>query len=140
MATVDFKGLDGFAKKLGKLAREEVIGFNEAAVKELAARVLRKAKLRTPVGAYPEESGKTGGTLRRGWSIGEVSRDGGTYSIEVINPTEYSSYVEFGHRTKNHKGWVEGRFMMTISEEELKRDAPRILERKLKQFIEGALK
>ena len=28
--------------------------------------------------------------------------------------------LKFGHRTRNHKGWVQGRFMLTISEQELK--------------------
>lgn len=51
--------------------------------------------------------------------------------IEITNPTEYASYVEFGHRTKNHKGWVRGKFMLTISEQEIQEAAPAILERKL---------
>lgn len=56
---------------------------------------------------------------------------GNTYVIEIVNPVEYASYVEFGHRTRDHKGWVQGRFMLTISEQEIERDAPKILERKL---------
>jgi hypothetical protein len=59
------------------------------------------------------------------------------YTITLTNETEYASYVEFGHRTRNHKGWVKGQFMLTISEEELKRDAPKVLERKLKKMLEG---
>jgi len=47
--------------------------------------------------------------------------------------------VEFGHRTINRVGWVDGRFMLTISEQELEADAPRILENKLKNFFEGIL-
>ena len=39
--------------------------------------------------------------------------------------------------TRNHKGWVEGKFMLTISEQELEGDIPKIIERKLKGFLGG---
>ncbi len=44
-------------------------------------------------------------------------------------------YVEYGHRTRNHKGWVEGKFMLTISEKELKAQLPKIIERKLIELL-----
>ena len=47
--------------------------------------------------------------------------------MEIVNPVDYASYVEFGHRTVNG-GWVEGRYMLTISEEKLKTVAPSALE------------
>lgn len=106
-------------------------------------------------------NGKMGGTLRRGWTTqregngSEGLKTGGTsqfadsltvhhfddtYVIEIINPVEYASYVEYGHRTANHKGWVPGQRMMTISEQELQTIAPQILERKIKKFLEGMQK
>lgn len=97
-------------------------------------------------------SGKMGGTLRRGWT-GEkhaspngyaqamkVNHFGNTYVVEIVNPVEYASYVEYGHRTANHKGWVKGQFMMTISEQELRSIAPQILEKRIKQYLGGAIK
>jgi len=137
--TVDFKALQAFRDNLAKLTREQTAQFTKAAVKELAARLLRKVKKVTPVGDYPPESGKMGGTLRRNWTVGEIVKTGDTYSIELINPTEYGVYVEFGHRTPNHAGWVPGQFFLTISEAELKRDATRILQQKLTNFVKGAL-
>ena len=137
--TMNYAALRRFRENLNKLNGPQKQQFTEAAVKELAARLLRKVKPRTPVGQYPSGSGKVGGTLRRNWTIGNVIREGSSYSIEVINPTEYAVYVEYGHRTRNHTGWVDGRFMLTISEQELKQDAPRILENKLKKFVEGTL-
>ena len=63
----------------------------------------------------------------------------GGYEVEVLNPTEYASYVEFGHRTRLNpeggRGWVKGRFMLQISSDELEAMAPKILERKLKKFL-----
>jgi len=123
--------------------------FLESCAKELAARLLAKVIKRTPVGQYPTGSGKAGGTLRRGWTGGQnsngaayanslkVNKVGNDFVIEIINPVEYASYVEFGHRTRNHKGWVEGKFMLTISEDEIRKSAPKILENKLKDYLKG---
>jgi hypothetical protein len=43
--------------------------------------------------------------------------------------------VEFGHRTRNGEGWVEGRFMLTISEQEIQNASSRILQNKLKKKL-----
>ena len=69
-----------------------------------------------------------------------VHHFGDTYVVEIVNPVEYASYVEYGHRTRNHKGWVKGKFMMTISEKELKDIAPQILERKIKKYMKECFK
>jgi hypothetical protein len=142
-----FDDLKKFQEKLNKLNEKEINAFIESCAKELAARLLAKVIKRTPVGDYPKSSGKKGGTLRRGWTAGKnqsaagyvqslnVNQFGGTYVIEIVNPVEYSSYVEFGHRTRDHKGWVQGKFMLTISEQEIENDAPRILERKLEKKL-----
>jgi hypothetical protein len=126
--------------------------FMTSCAKELAARLLAKVIKRTPVGQYPAETGKKGGTLRRGWTGGQssnaksyansltVNRVGTDYVIDIINPVEYASYVEYGHRTRNHKGWVEGHFMLTISEDEIRNSAPKILEKKLKDYLKGCFK
>lgn len=132
---VDTKALEQFQRKLERLNAEQLDAWNEATVKELAARLLGKVRTRTPVGEYDNKTGKQGGTLRRGWTVGEVVKTAGGYSVEIINNVEYASYVEYGHRTRNHQGWVNGRFMMTISEKELEAQAPRILENKLKKLF-----
>lgn len=140
-------GMKEFRDKLKKLQDPDV--FVEACAKELAARLLRLVVKRTPVGQYPKGSGKKGGTLRRGWT-GEkrasaqgyaeslkVNHFGDTYVVEIVNPVEYASYVEYGHRTANHKGWVKGQFMMTISEQELLKIAPKVLENRIKKYLGG---
>lgn len=139
-----FENLQKQMQKMEKVAKEE---FFKAAVKELAARLLAKAIKRTPVGKYPDVAGKNGGTLWRGWTGGngssaksfvdsmQITKAGNMYQIEIINPVEYASYVEFGHRTRDHKGWVAGTFMLTISEQELDAQAPKILEKKLTKYL-----
>lgn len=153
----DFKKLQ---TELNKLKEKNAELFIEECAKELAARLLAKVIKRTPVGQYPKSSGKKGGTLRRGWTAKthEESASGGkadakAYAdslsvkhigneliIEIVNPVEYASYVEFGHRTANHKGWVQGRFMLTVSEQEIQTVAPKVLEAKIKKFLGECLK
>ena len=141
--TINFRDFERIQNNLEKLNQEQVDLFIDACAKELAARLLAKVIKRTPVGDYPNSSGKKGGTLRRGWTGGKIQSAvayadsltihhfGDAYVIEIINPVEYASYVEFGHRTSNHKGWVNGRFMLTISEQEIQNAAPAIIEKKL---------
>ena len=145
--TINFRDFERIQNNLEKLNQEQVDLFIDACAKELVARLLAKVIKRTPVGQYPASTGKKGGTLRRGWTGGttqggkayadslRVNHYGNTYVIEVVNPVEYASYVEFGHRTRNHEGWVEGKFMLTISEQEVQGDAAKILENKLKRKL-----
>lgn len=102
---------------------------------EIALRLWRKVRKRTPVGIYPEGSMKHGGTLRRGWTVGEITEINGVYKVEVINNVEYAPYVEFGHRTRNHKGWVKGVYMLTISEQEIDENLSIIIRIKLEKIL-----
>lgn len=143
----NFDGLKDLKRKLEILEKQKAEEFMEACAKELAARLLAKVIKRTPVGQYPSGSGKVGGALRRGWTAGknqnaisyaqslQIQHVGDVYKIVITNPVDYASYVEFGHRTRNHKGWVEGKFMLTISEQEIQTIAPRVLENKIKKLL-----
>ena len=166
MGRIDFRELQQLQAELEKM-QQNADAFLESCVKELAARLLRNVVKRTPVGDYSgreyvcaggqghkgnKVSGKMGGTLRRGWTGGQrasakayaeslpVRCFGGNYVVEVTNPTDYASYVEYGHRTANHKGWVTGHFMMTISERELQGIAPKVLEKNIRKFMEGCFR
>lgn len=121
----DFSQLYKLRDGLGAM-QKDVAAFIVDCIRELANRLLAKTVPRTPVDM---------GELRRGWTIGEVVVTSVGAEIEVFNPVYYSPYIEYGHRTPNHKGWVEGQFMMTISIEELERELPAILERKMSRFI-----
>lgn len=163
--SVKYKELEDFTRKIEDLNKQQKDEFMKACCKELAARLLAKVIKRTPVGHYEN---KVGGTLRRGWTAektGDSKRDttqamydnlfgsdqiisqenmsvrkeGNTYIIDVTNAVEYAVYVEYGHRTRDHKGWVPGKYMLTISENELRTVTPQILERKLQKFLEDAM-
>lgn len=158
----DYRQLQRLQEKLSKLQSGDVEAFCRLCAKELAARLLAKVIDRTPTGHYDAGSGKVGGTLKRGWTAKssreaelstvfnakstsirdyvdtlQISKSGSIYQIEIVNPVEYAPYVEFGHRTANHKGWVPGKFMLTISEQELESQALKVLERKIQQYLEG---
>ena len=159
----DFKKLKDLQTKLNKLQPSDIDLFCEQCAKELAARLLAKVIKRTPVGEYPAETGIKGGTLRRGWTAEsereaqaaaafgggsgakayaeslKVQKVGREYHIEIVNPVNYATYVEYGHRTRDHKGWVSGRFMLTISEQELETQSAAILEKKLMKFLGGVI-
>ena len=136
--SADYRQLTRFSDQINRLNNEQKQQFLEACCKELAARLLAKVIKRTP--------SKTG-ELRRGWTAGvkqnakqyadslNIRHIGDKYSIEITNPVEYASYVEYGHRTRNHEGWVQGRFMLTISEGELNNVSDAILQKKLKKYI-----
>ena len=89
--------------------------------------------------------------MRRNWTISKnVTKQGTTYSIEIINPIEYASYVEYGHRQevgryvpaigkKLVKPWVEGKFMLTISEVEVEALTPKLLQARLNKMLKGKM-
>lgn len=150
---IDYKDLERLQKKLQRLTQGQITDFMLDSIKDLAARLLRDVIKRTPVGVYDgfvrfvtsdgkvvefEVDKKTGGTLRRGWMIGDIKSINGGYEVEIINIVEYASYVENGHRIVVHgetKGWVEGRHMLYISEQELERDALTIIEKRLNKIL-----
>lgn len=152
----DYKQLQRLRDSLATLQSMDMDRFCTEVSKELAARLLALVIPRTPVGQYPKSSGKKGGTLRRGWTSKTqadaasrggsndakayaealpVRKSGNVYTIEVINPVEYASYVEFGHRTRDGDGWVPGQYFLTLSEQDLERLAPGVIERKLEALL-----
>lgn len=108
---------------------------------------------------FTAETGKKGGTLRRGWTskTHEEAESGGktetaaylaalpvhtfdnVYVIELLNPVKYAPYVEYGHRTANKKGWVPGVHMLEKSMNQLNKQAPKVIERNLNELMKGAL-
>ncbi|MFD2613543.1 HK97 gp10 family phage protein [Paenibacillus gansuensis] len=102
--------------------------FMDECIREIAGRLLAKTIARSPVGVT--------GDLRRGWTIGQIQRTATGVQIEIINPVEYSLYVEYGHRTPDHMGWVDGKFMLTLSIKEIEEEMPKLMDRKMQQFID----
>lgn len=130
----DFGEFEQLAKTFKKALDERVIErWIREFLLEMAYRAERKIKKRTPVG----KDTPSPGNLRRNWQVGNVIRKGNAYEIEIFNNTEYAGYVEYGHRTgKELTGWVEGRFMMTISMKEMERELPKFIEKKQMELLD----
>ena len=159
---VDFSELKALQKRLEEFEKADMDAFCTKMAKELASRLLRRVRQKTPVGEYEVityttkdgktysfNDGKQGGTLRNAWKIDKtVTKKGAVFEIEVINPMEYASYVEYGHRQQVGRfvpqigkrlksGWVEGKFMLKISEEEVQALAPALLQKRLEEELRG---
>ena len=140
----DSRQLKAFAKKLEKsLAQGDAQVLAHKCANEIAGRVYREAKLRTPV----RDIG--GGTLRDGWETSAPAVSGDTVEITVSNSVEYAPYVEYGHRivvggkiSEGGKviGFRPGQFMLRRAEERVRDIAPKILEEKLTKFLNGLMK
>jgi len=151
----DFKELEQLQERLEKLSNLDMDKFYTEAAKDLAGRLLSKVKKRTPV-VY--------GTLRDAWAVMPVGKRGNHYTVVVLNNLVYASYVEYGHRQLPGRfipgywegerfiydpdaeggmvlkdSWVKGRFMLTISTQELENQAPALLEKRLYNFLKGCL-
>ena len=139
---VEFSELTALRDRLERLQKTDFDAFCKAVTKDIAARLLRKTIQKTPVDT---------GELRRSWTVGMVEKRGDLYYIEVINPLEYAQYVEYGHRQtpgryvpaigkRLKKSWVQGKFMLTLSENEIQRDMDKIIKQKLIQLLKEAIK
>lgn len=98
--------IDGLEQLQRQLQNQDdlIDAFCRECAAELAARLLRKVKKRTPEGDYSEtyelveedgkkklvKSEKKGGELRRAWSCGTVHKQGDTYVVEVENSKFYA--------------------------------------------------
>lgn len=96
---------------------------------------------------HASKDGKNGGTLRNGWRT-DIHKSGSNYIAVISNPVPYAIYVEYGHRQtpgryvpalgkRLVRSWVPGKFMLTISEQELQEIAPKILGKKFEEFLGG---
>lgn len=156
----DFEQLKKLADRLDKLEAGDLDAFTESVAKELGARLLRMVVKRTPKGEKPQWvdpdilqkywSGYVGGTLIKAWKVLPVEKQGNDYIVTIVNNTEYASYVEYGHRQKPGRkvgaigrrlvnSWVPGRFMLRLSLEDLEKNTPKWVEKKLERFLKEVL-
>ena len=153
MITVDVSGLKEFEAYLHRMADGFETFIREFLLKE-ALRVLRDTKRNTPVDSgylrnnwqvgdsryafrytISRKSYKANRTLSRGRfrvvsvkgkepTIDSVYKNGGYLMVDIYNPAEYASFVEYGHMTRNRNGWVPGRFMCTVAIEKITEKIP----------------
>lgn len=113
---------DNFNKLEEDLRKKVCKQIAQSAGRSLLSKTIEKTPVKT-------------GNLRRNWSSKNKKLPDG-YKTTIFNQTEYAPYVEYGHRTKQNTRFVEGRYMLTKSTEEV---ASTIAARGAK-FIEKAIK
>lgn len=117
--------LDEFQKRLERIAKGIPEVCQEIA-NEMAGEVEKRTKRTTPF---------LTGRLKRAWRIRKNPKLGNTYSTDVVNNVEYAPYVEYGHRTANHRGFVPGFFMMTRALDEVDQFKAGIMAKKFREFV-----
>jgi hypothetical protein len=83
--------------------------FVERVGNALADDILKQLKARTPVDT---------GRMRDSWKIGTVHVGSNGVIAELMNGADYSSFVEYGHKTRGG-GWVPGKQIMTATAQEM---------------------
>ena len=129
--SVNYKELSAYLSSI-TVMKDEFHSFLKKFLIEMANRVIAKTKPRTP---------KETGALRSAWELGEISGVGENIYIEIKNPMEYATDIEYGHRIMGHGssvgiefGWYEGRFMLKISIDEVRRQMPLRYQSRFKEF------
>ena len=124
----EIKGIDSFIKNIDNIQNNFYEDL-ENLIKKYGVYLFTNTKKRTPVGQYND--GRTGGTLRRSW---QLKYKKGDLSIRLYNNTEYGIYVEYGHRTRGGKSYVEGVYMLKKTFEKTEEKFTNDLEKLLKQY------
>jgi len=89
-------------------------------IEKHGGKLLRDTKMKTPVDT---------GQLRRSWEL-----EKGDLYIRLYNNVEYAQFIEWGHRTKGGKSYVEGVYMLKTSFEKTKKNFEEDLENLFKKY------
>ena len=95
------KSLDKTSSNYGKEAKK--------VLNKIGTRLKTKVSLKTP-----EDTG----VLKKSWKYRTISENEGILS----NNVHYAPHVEYGHRTRGRKSFVNGRYMLTKSVKEIESD------------------
>lgn len=121
--TFDVSELEAFKNNLQGF-QDQIDSIIIEALEEIVAREMRMVKKGTPVDT---------GTLRKVWRITDIKKAGSSFEVSVYNNMDYADYVEFGHRTRDHKNWVPGKFMLTVSERQIEKVMEEIVDRHIEE-------
>ena len=113
-----FDGMDKWEKELSKI-------ISTTYPKEFEKMVIRLAyELQGKVKGYTNDRAKKTGRLLNSWTVGNIKKRGKEYTIEVYTNVEYAEPVEYGHRTRDGKGFVPGKHMMELSLNDVEKALP----------------
>ena len=117
----EIKGIDNFLKDINNIQNNFYEDL-ENLIKKYGVYLFTNTKKRTPVDT---------GQLRRSW---QLKYKKGDLSIRLYNNTEYGIYVEYGHRTRGGKSYIEGAYMLKKTFEKTEKKFIEDLEKLLKKY------
>ena len=115
----EINGLDNFMKNINNI-QSNFHGDLQKLVEKHGGKLLRNTKMKTPVDT---------GQLRRSWEL-----EKGDLYVKLMNRTEYAQFIEYGHRTRGGKSYVEGVYMLKTSFEKTEKDFTNDLEKLFKKY------
>ena len=102
---MEIQGLDEFAKTLDN-AQDNYKKEAKKLLNEIGMKLKTRVVLKTPVDT---------GVLRRSWKYKTINENEGILS----NSVHYASHIEYGHRTRGGKSFVDGVYMLEKSVKEI---------------------
>ena len=115
----EIKGIDNFLKGIDNI-QNNFHGDLQRLIEKHGGILLRNTKMKTPVDT---------GQLRRSWEL-----EKGDLYVKLFNRTEYAQFIEWGHRTRGGKSYVEGVYMLKTSFEKTEKDFENDLEKLFKKY------
>lgn len=122
----EYDDVTRFQANLERFQGRELDALVRRICNKIAETLVSDVKKNTPV---------VTGNLRRSWQQSAVTKSGAHWAVTVYNTADYAIYVEYGHRTRNHKSWVEGQFMLTNAKKRLDRKARIIIAEEVKKKL-----
>ena len=110
----EIKGIDNFLKNINNI-QNNFHGDLQRLIEKHGGILLRNTKMKSPVDT---------GQLRRSWEL-----EKGDLYVRIFSNCEYSIFVEYGHRTRGGKSYVEGVYMLKTSFEKTEKDFENDLEK-----------
>lgn len=102
---MEIQGLDEFTKTLNN-AQDNYKKEAKKLLNEIGMKLKTRVVLKTPVDT---------GVLRRSWKYKTINENEGILS----NGVHYAQYVNYGHRTRGGKSFVDGVYMLEKSVKEI---------------------
>ena len=102
---MEIQGLDEFAKTLDN-AQDNYKKEAKKLLNEIGMKLKTRVVLKTPVDT---------GVLRRSWKYKTINENEGILS----NSVHYASHIEYGHRTRGGKSFIDGVNMLEKSVKEI---------------------
>ena len=115
----EIKGIDNFLKDINNI-QSNFHSDLQNLIEKHGGILLRNTKLKSPVDT---------GQLRRSWQL-----EKGDLYVRIFSSCEYVKHVEWGHRTRDGKSYVEGVYMLKTSFEKTEKDFENDLEKLFKKY------